>query len=76
MKDILVTTKVLVCPADQERLALPLPDWADVDDDSSSYEYPGKSFATLPGDSDSVLFRCRIHGHTCHADGSVRQEPQ
>lgn len=76
LEEILVTTKALVCPSDQERLALPLPDWADVDEDSSSYDYLGRSFESLPGDTDRVLFRCRIHGHACHADGSVRQEPQ
>jgi hypothetical protein len=75
LQEELGSNKILVCPADQARLNQPLPDWKNLTDDSSSYEYLGKDFGQLPGsDPSRVLFRCRIHGHACLADGSVQMK--
>lgn len=76
LQEELGSNKILVCPADQARLNRPLPDWKNLTEDSSSYEYLGKDFGELPGDPKRVLFRCRIHGFVCFTDGSVQMKTQ
>ena len=61
--------RLWVCPADDGNPMAGKRDWADFVPSRASYEI------VSPGVSDSetnaVLFRCKIHGHLCHADGSV-----
>jgi len=73
MQDEMGTPRLLFCPADPN-VPDPLPtSWDDLDAYTVSYEYlrPGANEAELS--PDEILFRCRYHGNTCRADGSVRQ---
>jgi hypothetical protein len=67
MSNELSTTKILVCPADHQRI--PAKDWAQLDVTNCSYEIlaPGANVA----DTTNAYFRCKLHGHLGYADGTV-----
>src|SRR6266404_4711287 len=68
----LVTPKMMLCPADSRRIAAS--DWLGFGPENSSYEIV--SGGGRWGDSNSVFFRCKVHGHVCLGDGLVlRQAP-
>lgn len=73
LKNELALPRVLFCPQDPQAPNLDTLSWESLDESRVSYEYltPGKRDAELK--PDEVMFRCRIHGHTCRADGSVRR---
>jgi hypothetical protein len=74
MKNELPSPKVLFCPNDPAKPGTLPSDWSKVDPERFSYEFvaPG----AREDDPRRVVFRCRIHGHVCHADGSVEQRPK
>jgi hypothetical protein len=75
MKEILQTTKILVCPAEPNSGARSPLNWEDLKTAPGSYEYLGSGMKeSTPGLEKKVLFRCRIHGHVCMGDGSVVQK--
>lgn len=65
----IVSTKVLVCPADEGRQ--PAPDWASFTPAHTSYEY----LAPLGSDLEPlrVMFLCPLHNNITLGDGSVQQ---
>jgi hypothetical protein len=73
MKDELVSTKILVCPADKKHSTAPT--WAAFDArENLTYEYlkPGIAESNAMNE---VIFRCPIHGNVCLGDGFVQQRP-
>lgn len=75
MKEILMTTRVLVCPGEPNRGAKSALTWEDLKTAQVSYEYLGRDLKdSTPGIEKKVLFRCRIHGHVCLGDGAVIQK--
>jgi hypothetical protein len=69
MRAELGSPKLWICPADPNKPVFE--NWEDFDESLSSYEYLGQGVdASTP---ETVIFRCRTHGHECLADGSVHQ---
>jgi len=64
MSNELATTKILVCPADHRRQVAA--GWSSFSSEHCSYEI------VMPGlrktDTNTVFFRCRIHGYTGYSD--------
>lgn len=61
--------RLWVCPADGGNPMTGKRDWSDFVPARASYEIvsPG----VPDSETNAVLFRCKIHGHLCYADGSV-----
>ena len=75
MKNELTTPKILICPNDPNHKATATLTWDNFDPSQSSYEYVTRGLTeSTPGVENKVLFRCRIHGHTCLGDGHVEQK--
>jgi hypothetical protein len=62
----LSTTKILICPGDHQRQASK--EWNDSVVTNSSYELVSSESPVGP---DTVVLRCKIHGHVGYADGTV-----
>ena len=75
MKEILLSPNVLICPAAPNSGARAALTWENLDSSRTSYEYVTLGLTeSTPGLEKKVLFRCRIHGHECMADGRVVQK--
>lgn len=72
MSNELSTPKILVCPADTNRVVAR--DWALFSPVNCSYEYLTPSVANAESEPQRVLSRCPIHGHIGLCDGSVQGE--
>jgi hypothetical protein len=68
MSNELGTAKILVCPADTNRMVAP--DFNSYTDANSSYDL----FFGSDKEPNQVLLRCPIHGHVGLCDGSVQGE--
>lgn len=68
MSNELSTTKILICPADHDRLAAK--NFATLDITNSSYEIIAPGMTNVSGTT-NVYFKCNIHGHLGYADGTV-----
>ena len=72
MRNELSTPKVLVCPADTNRL--PAKSWSEYTSGNCSYDYLAASATnTATLEPLPVLVRCPIHGNIALCDGSVQQ---
>ena len=72
MTNHLVTPRILICPADPNRAPGASLTWASFDPSQTSYEFVTRDLTgSTPDLRNKVLFRCRIHGNECRADGSV-----
>ena len=58
---------ILHCPADTTRPILR--SWAEVTPENISYEIVAPGIAAT--NTDTVLFRCKVHGHLGYGDGTV-----
>lgn len=58
-----------VCPGDERNPMARLRDWSNFNPAHASYEIVSPGVADT--ETNAVLFRCKIHGHLCYADGSV-----
>lgn len=72
MSNELNTPKLLVCPADTNRVVAK--SWAEFSTANSSYEYLTPSAPNGDSEPSRVLSRCPIHGHIGLCDGSVQGE--
>jgi hypothetical protein len=70
MSNELNTPKILVCPADTNRLAAS--NWQGFTAANLSYEYLTPSATNAETEPQRVLSRCPIHGHIGLCDGSVQ----
>ncbi len=75
MTNELVSPHVLICPADPNNAGRATLTWPTFDPSRTSYEYVTRGLTeSTPGLEKKVLFRCRIHGSECMADGSVARK--
>jgi hypothetical protein len=73
MSNELHTAKVLLCPADTNRVAAS--NWASFTAANLSYDYLSPSATNAVSDEPMrVLLRCPLHGHIGLCDGSVQGE--
>lgn len=70
MSNELNTPKILVCPADTDRMVAT--SFAQYSDANASYEYLAPSATNAAAEPSRVLTRCPIHGHIGLCDGSVQ----
>jgi len=71
MSNELNTPKILVCPADTNRVAAS--NWTAYTSANCSYEYLAPSATNATAEPMRVSVRCPIHGHIGLCDGSVQQ---
>jgi hypothetical protein len=76
MQNELVSPRILICPQDPSAPALDGLSWETFSTEQSSYDYQAAGQKDDGQDLDRVLARCRIHGHVCRMDGSVRANDQ
>jgi hypothetical protein len=69
MSNELSTPKILVCPADTNRVVANI--WSAYTPDNCSYEYLAPSVTNADHEPSRVSVRCPIHGHVGLCDGSV-----
>jgi len=75
MKNELSTPKILICPSDSNHAVSVTLTWDNFEPSQSSYEFLTSGLTeSTPGVEKKVLFRCKIHGHECMGDGSVRMK--
>ena len=75
MKDELNTPKILICPSDPNHAVSATLTWENFDPSQSSYEFVTRGLTeSTPGVEKKVFFRCKVHGHECMGDGSVRMK--
>lgn len=72
MSNELNTPKILVCPAETNRLAAT--NFVHYADENCSYEYLTPSVTNADFEPQRVLIRCPVHGHIGLCDGSVQGE--
>jgi len=72
MSNELNTPKILVCPADTNRVVAK--NWETFTTANCTYEYLAPSAVKGDGEPTRVLSRCPIHGHVGLCDGSVQAE--
>jgi hypothetical protein len=72
MSNELSTAKILLCPADTNRVAAS--NWATFTAANLSYEYLSASATNASAEPMRVLSRCPLHGHIGLCDGSVQGE--
>ncbi len=72
MSNELNTPKILVCPADTNRVVAK--SWAVFSTANCTYEYFTPSATNAESEPQRVLSRCPIHGHVGLCDGSVQSE--
>jgi len=72
MSNELGTSKILVCPADTNRVVAK--SWETFSPANCSYEYLTPSATNADHEPMRVLSRCPIHGHVGLCDGSVHRE--
>lgn len=70
MSNELNTPKILVCPADTNRVAAS--NWAAYTPDNCSYDFLASSVTNAAHEPSRVSVRCPIHGHVGLCDGSVQ----
>lgn len=70
MSNELNTPKILVCPAETNRVAAK--NWGGFTSANLSYEYLTPSATNADSEPSRVLTRCPIHGHVGLCDGSVQ----
>ena len=58
-----------VCPADDGNPMAGKKDWSDFNPAHAGYEIVSPGVPDT--ETNAVLFRCKVHGHLCYADGSV-----
>jgi hypothetical protein len=75
MTNELVSPRVLICPQDPGAASAAGATWSNWDVSRSSYVYVAPGLKEGKVDPQTVVFRCRVHGHEGLADGSVRQAP-
>jgi hypothetical protein len=76
MKDELNTPKILICPSDSIHAVSATLTWENFDPAQSSYEFVTRGLTeSTPGIEKKVFYRCKVHGHECMGDGSVRMNP-
>ena len=61
--------KILLCPGDHTRT--PASNWAAFAPTNSSYELVAPGLLMDTPDTNTVILRCKFHGHVAYADGSV-----
>jgi len=72
MPNELSTPKILICPADTNRVVAR--GWEGFSAVNCSYEYLTPGVTNAERDPERVLSRCPIHGHVGLCDGSVQAE--
>jgi hypothetical protein len=71
MSNELMTPKVLVCPQDRQKIRVS--GWSEFNPAQNlSYEFVQPGAKESDG-ANQVVFRCPIHGHAGHLDGSVQR---